>query len=187
MIITKVKRIINIDDISSELKNKIDEMVIDPHIDEVTINPKIKKLLSEINNKITNNIKLKDIINKENKYLRMLKEAVALNGDFFIEGKMQNIPAIKGNYIMNFKYDNSVYISGIAISMSGWKPEDTWELEVDKRMILSNIPTREIGEERLLRSVKFVDINKDINVIFHNNSGNSRQIWCDLQYIKPLN
>lgn len=187
MILTRTKRIINVDDISDELRDKINKLVENPNIDEVHINAKIKEKLEEINNKIKSIIDLKYIINNEKKYLKILQEAISVNGDFFIEGKMINIPAIKGDYTITFNYDTAIYISGVIISMTGWKKEDTWDLDVDKTIILNGLFIKEIGEEYLFRSLKLVNVNKDINIVFHNNSGNSRQILCDLEYIKQNN
>ncbi|MFC0903884.1 hypothetical protein ACFHWD_04160 [Clostridium sp. MT-14] len=185
MILTRSKRIINIDDISEELKNEIEKIKLDPNLGQVDFSPEMEKKITEIDEKIKSMINLQDIINEENKYLQMLQEAISLKGDFFIEGKMINIPAIKNDYTITFNYGSLIYVSGIFITMTGWKPEDTWGLQVDKSVILNNIPTKEIGEEHLLRSIKLADINKDIDIVFHNNSGNSRQLLCDLQYIRP--
>jgi len=183
-IITLSKYLINYEDITEELKQGLEELQINNGgIQNITINENVAKGIQNILDKLQSNIDLQTLINNEQQILNVLQNIIELKGDFRIDGQFLNIPAIQQDYTIVFKYNTDIYITGINFSLSGWKKEDRWSMKIDNNIIFNNLTIKEVGDKKCFTTVKKVISNTDINIILHNNSGNSRQIWCDLAYI----
>lgn len=100
-----------------------------------------------------------------------------------MKGILLDIPAIQNDYKEQFKFDKDVYITGLHFNQTGWKKEDKYSLEINKIKIIDNVTTKEIGEHKYFNTFYKVNANTPISFVFHNLSGNSRQIIVDLEYI----
>lgn len=114
----------------------------------------------------------------------MVKDLSSLFGLQKIKGFHMQIPAIKGKYrIIDFITTNNIVITGITYSQSAWKPTDFWELYVNGEKLFETIYTKEIATQKNWKVIQPVNINTKIELILNNNSGNSRDVWVDLEYI----
>ena len=94
-----------------------------------------------------------------------------------------HIPAVLADYKLPTTFDEDVLITGITYSQSAWKYQDSWSLEIDGKVLFDEVGTKEIGESKSMNVFYFVPVGKSVNIIFHNNSGNSRLVWFDIEYI----
>lgn len=124
------------------------------------------------------------------KEYRKLKKKIKQFTQYKVEGQHQNegrllyIPPVKKDIREIFKFDYDVLVTGLHINMTGWKKEDKFELILNQKKIISDANIKEIGEHKYFNVFYPVTKNKPISFIFHNNSGNSRQLTIDLDFIK---
>ncbi|APQ75402.1 hypothetical protein CF060_07485 [Clostridium botulinum] len=173
------KYIINFEELTEDLKNHLLSLIDD----------NIRTNYPEIN---TNNIQdllqqLKDLL--PSVQYEGLKKKIdtficrKIEGIQKVKGVLLDIPAIQNNYTEQFKFDKGVYITGLHFNQTGWKKEDKYSLEINKIKIIANATTKEIGEHKYFNTFYKVNANTPISFVFHNLSGNSRQIIVDLEYI----
>jgi hypothetical protein len=94
-----------------------------------------------------------------------------------------HIPAVVAPFKFTTTFKEDVLITGITYSQSAWKYQDSWDLEVDGNVLFEEVGTKEIGESKVMNVFYYVPAGKPINIIFHNDSGNSRLVWFDVEYI----
>lgn len=180
------KYILNFDELASDLIPELRSLSKNVRREPVTLNDNIRNKLQELLDKIPNNLCLEDTTRDINKILTFLQKIDELKGDFHVDGEFKNIPAIETDYELVFNYSSNIYLTGVVFSLSAWKEEDRWSLKVGDKTIFDKITTKEVGDKKFFNIPYYVDGNEQIKVIFHNNSGNSRQVWSDLEYIKSL-
>ncbi|KEH99966.1 hypothetical protein [Clostridium botulinum] len=170
------------------------------NFDELTT-PLKEKLLQSIENETTskyselniNNIQLlleniKCILPRE-EYIGLQKKIQTFvncnyEGNQKVMGKILDIPPIKKETKSDFKFKKDIFITGIRLNQTGWKLEDTWDLMINKIKIINNATIKEIGEHKYFNTYYKVNANSPISFILHNNSGNSRQLMLDIEYLE---
>lgn len=95
----------------------------------------------------------------------------------------KHIPAIVAPFELTHTFDEDILLTGITYSQSGWKYQDTWDLIVDGNMLFEQVGTKEIGESKALNVFFYVPAGRPVTIIFNNNSGNSRVVWFDFEYL----
>lgn len=115
--------------------------------------------------------------------LKQILELLKDKGVQRIHSISNHIPAIVGPYKFTTKFDEDVLITGITYSQSAWKYQDSWDLVVDGMVLFEKVGTKEIGESKQMNVFYFVPAGKEVDIIFHNDSGNSRIVWFDIEYI----
>lgn len=114
----------------------------------------------------------------------VVKDLSSLYGLQKIKGFHQQIPALRARYrIVDFIVPNNIVITGITYSQSAWKPIDCWELFVGEEKIFDTIYTKEVATHKNWKVIQPVNQGTKIELILNNNSGNSRDVWVDLEYI----
>ncbi|MBC2580002.1 hypothetical protein [Clostridium sp. DJ247] len=174
------KYIINFDELTSDLKKKVLELIeneLDNKYPQLDTN-NIEALLENI----------KGLLPSE-KY-KGLKEKIEALINYRYEGKQKirgillDIPPIIKENISEFKFNKDIYITGLSINQTGWKKEDKYSLAINKNKIIDGATVKEIGEHKYFNTYYEVFANSPISFILQNNSGNSRQIMVDLEYIE---
>lgn len=99
-----------------------------------------------------------------------------------IYGLRQHIPSVVGVFKLTKTFDFDIMLTGISYSQSGWKYQDSWDLEVDGTKLFDSF-TKEIGEHKHFNVFYFVPAGTPINIYHHNDSGNSKLIWFDIEYL----
>lgn len=94
-----------------------------------------------------------------------------------------HIPAVVAPFKFTATFEEDVLITGITYSQSAWKYQDSWDLEVDGNILFEKVGTKEVGESKQNNIFYYVPAGKPINIIFHNDSGNSRLVWFDIEYV----
>lgn len=125
---------------------------------------------------------LKDAL--EGFVIRSIKD---LNGTQKIQGFAQSIPAIEGKYqVVEWIAESNVVLTGITYSQSAWKSEDFWELWVDGDRLFETVYTKELGDQKHWEVIQPINKGQRVGIILHNNSGNSRDVWTDIEYIELI-
>lgn len=119
------------------------------------------------------------IIDLLNQILELLKD----KGIQRVHSISYHVPAVIADYKLPTRFNEDVLITGITYSQSAWKYQDSWSLEVSGNRLFDEVGTKEIGESKAMNVFYFVPAGTNIDIIFHNNSGNSRLVWFDIQYI----
>lgn len=102
-------------------------------------------------------------------------------------GSAQSVPALRGNYkILEWTLDKNIVITGITYSQSAWKGEDYWELWVDGDRLFETVYTKELGEQKHWEVLHPINEGQTIKVVLNNVSGNSRNVWVDVEYLDLL-
>ncbi len=102
-------------------------------------------------------------------------------------GSAQSVPALRGNYkILEWTLNKNIVITGITYSQSAWKGEDYWELWVDGDRLFETVYTKELGEQKHWEVLHPINEGQTIKVVLHNVSGNSRNVWVDVEYLDLL-
>lgn len=104
-----------------------------------------------------------------------------------VKGFAQSIPALKGNFkVLEWTLERNIVITGLTYSQSGWKGEDYWELWVDDDRLFETVYTKELGDQKHWEVLHPVNAGQTIKLILHNVSGNSRDVWADIEYLDLL-
>lgn len=176
--------VINFDELSNEVIPMLENLEEEIKRGSVELNVKLKEYLNEVNKKIPKAQSLEEFYNNAKYLLDLLSQIQELKGDFHIDGQYKNIPAIQNDYEIVYRYDYDIYICALEFSQSGWKKDDRWSLFIEDRVVFDKVTIKEIGEKKCFHTLKYVKANTNIRFILHNISGNSRQVWTDLEYIK---
>ena len=121
---------------------------------------------------------LKDIVVRSIKDVRGVQKVL---------GTAQSIPAMQGNFkILEWTVDKNIVITGVTYSQSAWKGEDYWELWIDGDRLFETVYTKELGDQKHWEVLHPVNAGQTIKVILSNVSGNSRNVWVDIEYLDLL-
>jgi len=92
-----------------------------------------------------------------------------------------DIPAIQSDYEKTIVFDNSCRLTGICFSQTGWKDSDCFSLYLDNELIFDKIYTKEMGQYK-----HFNGHNRcsELKIVYHSNSGNSKLVWFDVDYLE---
>ncbi|MBU3171345.1 hypothetical protein [Clostridium estertheticum] len=107
-----------------------------------------------------------------------------LGGTQKVEGVLLDVPAIIQKNKVDFVFKKDILITGLHFNQTGWKKEDRWDLEINKNKMIDNAVIKEIGEHKYFNTYFKVNANTLISFVLHNNSGNSRQVMVDLEYLE---
>lgn len=97
------------------------------------------------------------------------------------EGFCIDVPAIIADYEHELVFDEPVLITGIAYSQTGWKDTDCFSVVCDDTVLFDRIYTKELGQYKHFN--RYMDCSR-IKIIYHSNSGNSKLVWFDIDYLK---
>ena len=115
----------------------------------------------------------------------VVKDLSSLYGLQKIKGFYLSIPAIKGAVrVVDYIPNENIVITGITYSQSAWKPIDFWELTIDGEKQFETVYTKEIATQKNWQIIQPINQGSRIELILHNYSGNSRNVWVDVEYIK---
>jgi len=119
------------------------------------------------------------------KFPPFIKIPVGLFGNYNQRsvGLHSYIPALGFDYELTHIFDEDVFLTGLAYSQTGWKVMDCWSLLVGDDLIFDGLYTKELGEHKHFNVFYPVARGTEIKVIHHNHSGNSKQVWFDIDYI----
>lgn len=115
----------------------------------------------------------------------LLKKILAIiydRGVQQVHGLRQHIPSVVGLFKLTKTFEFDVMLTGISYSQSGWKYQDSWNLEVGGTKLFDSF-TKEIGEHKHFNVFYFVPAGTPINIYHHNDSGNSKLVWFDIEYL----
>lgn len=115
----------------------------------------------------------------------VVKDVTTLYGIHRVKGFYTKITAIKGSFIVaKFKKNANLVIRGVTFSQSGWKAEDYWELYIGDEKRFDSIFTKEVATQKDWQVIEPVNRDTEIKVVLYNNSGNSRDVWIDLEFVE---
>lgn len=115
--------------------------------------------------------------------LKQILELMKNKGIQRIHSISNHIPAVVAPYRFTTTFETDVLVTGVTYSQSAWKYQDSWDLVVDGTVLFEEVGTKEIGESKQMNVFYYVSAGKEIDIILHNDSGNSRLVWFDLEYI----
>ncbi|MBU3155189.1 hypothetical protein LL038_03045 [Clostridium estertheticum] len=174
------KYIVNFDELTDDLKKKLLEIIDDELRDKYPqLNTDNIELLLESIKELLPSIRYEGLKNKIEDFILYKNEGIQK-----IEGRLLDIPPVVKNTIEIFKFDKDIFLTGLHFNQTGWKKEDKYSLEINKNKIIDSSATKEIGEHKHFNTYFKVNANTPISFILHNNSGNSRQVVVDLEYLE---
>lgn len=190
---------INLEEFLDIFRDKLEPLILKEIEKKLTMFGNCEDLLREI----------EDLL-PDNHFTYIIKEIGDLishgyTGESHIDGIREDLPPIQGDHDVVWKSSALIALAGIQLETTGWKPDDCYSLRVvhylkDAKGHVTNkatknlfykVPFKELGEH------KFFDvfynyygkglyrIKKEDEIIFtiHNNSGNSRQLYLDIEYL----
>lgn len=176
--------VINFDELVDLIKDYL-KNGINVDIGSLTFNTDdIERLLGEIKDKIQG-VDYNNLINALNSLgvkLEGLSGNLGISGTQKIYGKMLRIPAIVGEYIIEFSVPNNSKLTGITYSQSNWNVEDSWDLVIGDKKLFDNIRTKEYGEYKHFNV--FYSIDGVVKFIYNNKSGSSKVLWVDFNILE---
>jgi hypothetical protein len=121
---------------------------------------------------------------KIDKIIELLNKLLGASYQQASIGLHSYIPALQFDYELIHKFDTEVMLTGITYSQTGWKVTDCWSLYIGEKLVFDGIFTKEIGEYKHFNSFYSVSAGTAVKIIYHNKSGNSKQVWFDINYLK---
>lgn len=183
---------LNLDEFIDSFKNGLEPLL------EKSVNDKINpfKNLIDMMNQLYDLLpeeQFKDVAHK----LDDLVIGLNYSGEFHADGIRDEVPPLKIDYDILWKPPERINLTGIQFELTGWKPHDLYSLIVEfkdksTKTLIDKVTFKEVGEHKVLPiaypfglSRKTHKLGADDTVIFrvHNNSGNSRQIYLDIEYL----
>ena len=174
------RNITNFDELTDNLKKGVLKLIDDELRDKYMLfgAPNIELLLKNIE-ELMPTVEYEGLKKKIDTFVQGI-----IKGTQQVVGSLLDIPPIVQENKTVFKFDKNICLTGVHFNQTGWKKEDRWDLEINKNKIVDNTTTKEIGEHKCFNTYFKVDASVPISFILHNNSGNSRQIIIDLEYIE---
>ena len=126
-----------------------------------------------------------DIVLKDALSNISVRDLANLNGVQRVKGFYKSIPAIQAEYnIVEFIPQEQIIITGISYSQSAWKANDYWDLYIGNDKLFEEVYTKELGEQKHWEVINPVNAGEVISLILNNQSGNSRHVWVDIEYVR---
>ena len=96
----------------------------------------------------------------------------------------KQIPPLKNNnFKLGLKYfEQTTVLKSIQFGSFGWKDEDQVSVWLDNKQILANIYVKENSEKYIYNRSFIIQPNSEMYFVFHNNSGNTNQVWINVEY-----
>jgi hypothetical protein len=163
----------------SDIRNEISEIV------KSIIDTKTQKeeKFNEVQNFLKKVLENEELISKD---LEDIINQISPIGEQRVKGFYRYVPPVRGDFVISFKESSDILLTAITFSQIGWKFEDTFSLNINgKYNIINNVSTKEVAEKKKFVRKERVPANTPINFVLHNNSGNSRQMWLDIEYVIP--
>lgn len=115
----------------------------------------------------------------------MVRGMSDIRGEVKVQGYRQRIPAMNDKFILvEFVVEEPIILSAITYSQSAWRPQDYWEMLIGGDKVFNKIYTKELGERKEMKSVNLLGKGEKITIILNNDSGTSKDVWVDIEYIK---
>ena len=105
------------------------------------------------------------------------------DGNQKAKGQYLQIPAVVGKYLLKWVFEEDIYITGIRYSQSAWKYQDSWDFHIADETVYETVSTKEVGEYKHFNRFEFVAAGTEMTFELANNSGNSRDLWVDVEYL----
>ncbi len=176
------KYVVNFEELTEPLKNELLDIIVG----------ELKYKYPQVNTHCIESI-MENIISKlpANQYEDLKKKIYdfvykKIEGIQKVEGALLDIPPIVKSTKYDFIYEKDVFLTGLHVDQNGWKKEDRYHLEINKKKIIKNAATKEVGEHKHFNTYYKVNANTPISFILENNSGNSRETMIDLEYIEGV-
>lgn len=128
--------------------------------------------------------KLEDILNDYLPRIIELLERSGGNVQFKSVDMSLHIPAVAFDFEKRIALKTDALLTGFTFAQSAYKPEDTISLFAGDLTLVDSIHLKELGEQREFPAACFVPAQQDVILQYHNQSGNSKMFWCDLDYIR---
>lgn len=183
---------LNIDEFMDLFKSELEPHLLNALDDKLDMFKNSCEIMNEIYDILPED-KFKDIARK----LHDLVLGLKYSGEFHVDGLRDEVPPLKMDYDILWKPPERINLTGIQFELTGWKPYDLYSLIIEfkdksTRTLIDKVPFKEVGEHKTLPiaypfglSRKTHKLGADDTVIFrvHNNSGNSRQVYLDIEYL----
>lgn len=103
-------------------------------------------------------------------------------GKPFIKGRrvLINSDFVEDTYVVPFDME----LITIAIGASRYNDSDYWSLLIDGELIFDTIYTKDVPEGFYFMVVREVQQNSEIVFKFYNDSGASKTVWLNYQFLK---
>lgn len=179
--------IVNLDELADLIAAVLSDNIT-VNVGDISVNTDdLEDLLTQINNKIPQPIDLaglESVLNNLNITIQGLSQQLGVFGENKGYGQSLAIPAIVGDYEIDFTVEKDGYLTDIIYSLSAWNYDDTWDLLINNNKIFSNITTKEFGEDKYFERYKSIKQNDIIKILFHNNSGGNKVLWVDINVLE---
>lgn len=171
--------VVNFDELVDLLTSYLNDG-IKVNLDGINIDTKtLENLLDAIKNDIEDVRfdNLTDALKELGTKIDILGNNLGWTGVQKIYGKMLEVPAAEGKYIVELPSNGK--ITGITYSQSSWNYEDTWDLVVDDNKLFDNVTTKQYGEHKYFNTYYNLETGATIKFIYNNNSGANKVVWID--------
>lgn len=182
---------LNYDEFIEQFKSELEPYLHKALDDKLDIFKDSCEIMNEIYDLLPED-KFKDIARKIDDIVFSIK----YKGEFHIHGIRSEVPPLKIDFDTIWKPPEKITLTGIQLDLTGWKSHDLYSLLVRRknksRFLMTNVPFKESPEHKILPIAypfgfgkKHVQLSPEDDVIFriHNKSGNSRQLYWDVEYL----
>lgn len=117
----------------------------------------------------------------------VVKDLSSVRGESKVKGFTQSIMAVSGDYeVFNWTVPYDVAFTGLTYAQSAYKVEDAYSLFLNEECIFDNLSTKELGESKSIECIFYLRKGDTLKLVHHNNSGNSKIVWSDVEYVELL-
>lgn len=105
----------------------------------------------------------------------------------FAKGFRLEVPAMAGEYAVQYTLPEDMEIVSIAVAASGYADHDYWELYFNSDKVIETMYTREVPEAHALGAgsgVFLLPQGTTITMAFNNGSGTSKIVWFSLRFLR---
>jgi hypothetical protein len=115
--------------------------------------------------------------------VEQIAEQLVPLGDQMVKGLYDFVPPGRGDYPVEVNLEGEAYLTAVTYSQIGWKLEDAYSLFIGEDAFIENVSTKEIAEKKRFNRYPIVPAGTPVRFVLHNRSGNSRQMWLDVEYV----
>lgn len=182
---------LNCDEFVDLFKTELEPLLINKIDDKLDIFNASCNIMNQIYDLLPEE-KFKDIARK----IDDIVFGMGYKGEPHVDGIRSEVPPLKIDYDTIWKPPEKITLTGIQLELTGWKPHDLYSLLVRRnnnaKFLINKVPFKESGEHKILPiaypfgfNKKHMQLGPKDEVIFriHNKSGNSRQLYWDIEYL----
>lgn len=102
----------------------------------------------------------------------------------YVEGNRLPIPDKTGLHVLKYEVTEEMEFMSVAVGATRYEEIDHWDVDVNGKHVAKKIYTKDLPEGMFFMVIVEVKPGDIITFTYHNDSGTSKAVWFNYQFLK---